>query len=193
MALEDQAKAVTKLGSLGTDIPGLTTDKVIENIIKKDENIGKYFAMIDTAKAEKVYRGMSKEEADKEADETKKKMVEDLKKTLKPSVEEDIIKMKQEYKTAQEALASIPTEVSATVATAALPAALPPAVPNPIYTLGIALQTKKNLLKTLNIVLTSLTTVMMLANKLKFELPAPILKLVETLSIVTNGLSLIPG
>ena len=193
MALEDQAKAVTKLGSLGTDIPGLTTDKVIENIIKKDENIGKYFTMIDTAKAEKVYRGMSKEEADKEADETKKKMVEDLKKTLKPSVEEDIIKMKQEYKTAQEALASIPTEVSATVATAALPAALPPAVPNPIYTLGIALQTKKNLLKTLNIVLTSLTTVMMLANKLKFELPAPILKLVETLSIVTNGLSLIPG
>jgi hypothetical protein len=101
--------------------------------------------------------------------------------------------MKQEYKTAKEALESIPTEVSATVATAALPAALPPAVPNPIYTLGIALQTKKSLLKTLNIVLSSLTTVMMLANKLKFELPAPILKLVETLSIVTNGLSLIPG
>ena len=193
MALEDQAKAVTQLGSLGTDIPKLNTDSVIENIIKKDENLGKYLVMIDSAKAEKVERGMTKEEAEKAAEEAKKKAIEDIKKSLKPQVEEDIIKMKQEYKTAKEALESIPTEVSATVATAALPAALPPAVPNPIYTLGIALQTKKSLLKTLNIVLSSLTTVMMLANKLKFELPAPILKLVETLSIVTKGLSLIPG
>jgi hypothetical protein len=193
MAIEDQAKAVTKLGSLGTDIPKLNADSVIENIIKKDENLGKYLVMIDSAKAEKVERGMTKEEADKAAEEAKKKAIEDIKKSLKPQVEEDIIKMKQEYKTAKEALDSIPTEVSATVATAALPAALPPAVPNPIYTLGIALQTKKSLLKTLNIVLSSLTTVMMLANKLKFELPAPILKLVETLSIVTKGLSLIPG
>jgi hypothetical protein len=193
MAIEDQAKAVTKLGSLGTDIPKLNADSVIENIIKKDENLGKYLVMIDSAKAEKVERGMTKEEADKAAEEAKKKAIEDIKKSLKPQVEEDIIKMKQEYKTAKEALDSIPTEVSATVANAALPAALPPAVPNPVYTLGVALQTKKSLLKTLNIVLSSLTTVMMLANKLKFELPAPILKLVETLSIVTQGLSLIPG
>jgi hypothetical protein len=193
MALEDQAKAVTKLGSLGTDIPKLNADAVIENIIKKDETLGKYLVMIDSAKAEKIERGMTKEEADKAAEEAKKKILEEVKKNLKPAVEEDIIKIKQEYKTAKEALDSIPVEVQATVATAALPAALPPAVPNPVYTLGIALQTKKSLLKTLNIVLSSLTTVMMLANKLKFELPAPILKLVETLSIVTQGLSLIPG
>lgn len=193
MALEDQAKAVTQLGSLGTDIPKLNANSVIENIIKKDETLGKYLVMIDSAKAEKIERGMTKEEADKAAEEAKKKIIEEVKKSLKPAVEEDIIKMKQEYKTAKEALESIPVEVQATVATAALPAALPPAVPNPVYTLGIALQTKKSLLKTLNIVLSSLTTVMMLANKLKFELPAPILKLVETLSIVTKGLSLIPG
>jgi len=60
MALEDQAKAVTKLGSLGTDIPGLDADSVIENLIKRDENLGKYLSMIDNAKAEKVDRGMSK-------------------------------------------------------------------------------------------------------------------------------------
>jgi hypothetical protein len=193
MALEDQAKAVTQLGSLGTSIPGLNADSVIENIIKKDETLGKYLAMIDSAKEEKIERGMTKEEADAAAEEAKKQILEEVKKSLKPSIEEDIIRMKQEYKTAKEALDSIPVEVQATVATAALPAALPPAVPNPIYTLGIALQTKKSLIKTLNIVLSSLTTIMMLANKLKFELPAPILKLVETLSIVTNGLSLIPG
>jgi len=193
MALEDQAKAVTKLGSLGTDIPGLNADSVIENLIKKDENLGKYLKMIDDSKAQKIERGMSEEDANKESDEAKKKLLEELKRSLKPAVEEDIIKMKQEYKTAKEALDSIPTETQATVATAALPAALPPAVPNPAYTLGIALQTKKNLLKTLNIVLSSLTTVIMLANKLKFELPPVVLTLVSTLTIVTTGLSLIPG
>lgn len=193
MALEDQTKLITKLGSLGIDIPKLNVDNVINNIIKKDETLSKYLVLIDSAIDEKIERGMTKEEANKAAGDAKKKIIEDVKKSLRPSVKEDIIRMKQEYKIAKEALESIPTEVSETVVTAALPAALPPAVPNLIYTLGIALQTKKSLLKTLNIVLSSLTTVMMLANKLKFELPSPILKLVETLSIVTNGLSLIPS
>ena len=195
MALQDQEKAVTKLGSLGTDIPGLNADKVIENIVKKDETLGKYLKMIDSAKAEKIERGMTKEEADKAAEDAKKQMIENLKKSIKPAVEEDIIKIKQEYKTAKEALDSIPAEVQTTMALVVVPTAIsvPPSTANPAYTLGIALQTKKNLLKTLNIVLSSLTTVMMLSNKLKFELPAPILKLVETLGIVTKGLSAIPG
>jgi hypothetical protein len=151
--------------------------------------------MIDAAKEEKIERGMTKEEADKAADNAKKQVIDEVKKNLKPSVEEDIIKMKQEYKTAKEALESIPTEVQTTMALVAVPTAItvPPSSANPAYTLGIALQTKKSLLKTLNTVLSALTTIMMLANKLKFELPAPILKLVETLSIVTQGLSLIPG
>ena len=195
MALEDQAAAVTKLGSLGTDIPNLNADSVIDNIIKKDEALGKYLVMIDSAKAEKIERGMSKGEANKAAEEDKKKIIGEIKKTIKPSVEEDIIKMKQEYKTAKEALDSIPVEAQATMALVVLPTAIsvPPSTANPAYTLGVALQTKKSLLKTLNIVLSSLTTLMMLANKLKFELPASILKLVETLSTVTKGLSIIPG
>jgi hypothetical protein len=195
MALSDQTKAVTELGALGTDIPGLNADSVIENIIKKDENLGKYLKMIDSAKAEKVYRGMTEEEASAAADVDKKKTLEEVKKSLKPSVEEDIIKMKQEYKTAKEALDSIPKEAQATIAIAALPTAIsvPPSTANPAYTLGVALQVKKSMLKTLNTVMTSLTTVIMLANKLKFELPASILDLVALIGKVTNGLSVIPG
>lgn len=193
MSLEAQEKAVIELGSLGEDIPNLNADAVIENIINKDEALDKYLVMIDSAKTEKIERGMTKKDADEAAEEEKKKAIEDIKKSLKPQVEEDIIKMKQEYKTAKEALDSIPTEVTATVITATLPAALPPAVPNPIYTLGIALQAKKTLSKVLNIVLSSLTNVIILANKLKFELPSAVLNLVEKLSTVTNLLSLIPG
>lgn len=193
MSLKEQESAIKKLGSLGLEIPGLNADSVIENIIKKDENLGKYLAMIDAAKEEKVERGMTQEQADKEAEEVKEETLKKAKENLKPQVEEDIIKMKQEYKTAKEAIDSIPTEVQAVVATAALPAALPPAVPNPVYTLGIALQTKKSLLKTLNIVLSSLTTVITLANKLKFELPQAVTALVSALTVATNALSAIPG
>jgi hypothetical protein len=195
MSLEDQSKAVGKLGELGLSIPGLNVDSVIENLIKKDENLGKYLKMISDARKEKIGRGMSKEDADKEAEDEKKKVLDKVKENLKPMVEEEIIKMKQEYKTAKEALDSIPGEAQAAIAAAALPPAVtaPPGAPNPAYTLAMALQTKKNILKILNIVLSSLTTVMMIANKLKFELPASILKLVEALNIATTALSIIPG
>lgn len=195
MALADQAEAVSKLGELGLEIPKLNPDAVIENLVKKDENLGKYLEMIDKAKEEKVYRGMSEEEASQATEDAKKEVLNKVKENLRPMVEEDIIKMKQEYKTAKEALDSIPTEVQSTVALIAVPPAIsvPPSAPNPAYTLGVALQTKKNLLKTLNTVISSLTTVMTIANKLKFELPEAIVKLVQVLGVVTNVLSTIPG
>jgi hypothetical protein len=193
MAIEDQTKAISELGKLGENIPGLSVEPVLTNLVEKNDALKSQFENLNKVKEENIERGMTEEEAAAQIEEAKKKAIEEAKKNLKPMVEEDIIRMKQEYKTVKEALDSIPVEVQATAATMVLPAALPPAVPNPIYTMGIALQTKKSLIKTLNIVLSSLTTIMMLANKLKFELPAPILKLVETLSIVTNGLSLIPG
>lgn len=195
MALKDQEEAISKLGDLGLEIPGLNADSVIENIIKKDENLGKYLEMIDAAKEEKVYRGMSEEDAKKAAEDAKKQVLEQIKTNLRPSVEEDIIKMKQEYKTAKEALDSIPDEAKTVVALTIVPPAIsaPPSTANPAYTLGIATQTKKSLLKTLNIVLSSLTTVITLANKLKFELPQAVTALVSALTVATNALSLIPG
>jgi L-fucose mutarotase/ribose pyranase (RbsD/FucU family) len=195
MAIEDQNKAISDLGKLGEDIPGLNVDTVLDNLVQKNEALKSQFENLNKVKEENLERGMTEDEAAAKVEEDKKKAIEDAKKNLKPMVEEEIIKMKQEYKTAKEALASIPTEAQAAMALVVLPPAIsvPPSTANPAYTLGVALQTKKSLLKTLNIVLSSLTTLMMLANKLKFELPAPILKLVETLSIVTKGLSIIPG
>jgi hypothetical protein len=195
MALADQAAAVSKLGEMGLEIPKLNPEAVIENLVKKDENLGKYLEMIDAAKEEKIERGMSEEEAIQAAEDAKKEVVDKVKEDLKPMVEENIIKMKQEYKTAKEALDSIPVEAQATIALVAIPPAIsaPPSAPNPAYTLGVALQTKKSLLKILNTIVSSLTTVMTIANKLKFELPEAIVKLVQTIGVVTNALSIIPG
>jgi hypothetical protein len=138
---------------------------------------------------------MSKEEANKAADEAKKEAVETLKGNIKPAVEEEVIMMKQEYKIAKEALDSIPAEANTAIATAAIPPAIsaPPSTANPLYTLAMATQTKKSLLKTINIVITALTKVMMIANRLKFELPAAIVNLVKVLGTATAALSVIPG
>ena len=91
MALADQAEAVSKLGELGLEIPKLNPDAVIENLVKKDENLGKYLEMIDKAKEEKVYRGMSEEEASQATEDAKKEVLNKVKENLRPMVEEDII------------------------------------------------------------------------------------------------------
>lgn len=195
MALEDQVKAISELGKLGADIPGLSVDKVVENLAKKDESLENYIKLIEDEKQDNLERGMSKEEANRAAEEAKKEAIETLKGNIKPAVEEEVIMMKQEYKIAKEALDSIPTEASTAIATAAIPPAIsaPPSTANPLYTLAMATQTKKSLLKTINIVITALTKVMMIANRLKFELPAAIVNLVKVLGTATAALSVIPG
>ena len=35
MAIEDQNKAISDLGKLGEDIPGLNVDKVLDNLVQK--------------------------------------------------------------------------------------------------------------------------------------------------------------
>ena len=70
--LAEQIKGIKDLGKLGKDIPGLNKDSVIENIIKKDKNLGEYIKMIDADKEENIERGMSKGEAEKKAKEDAK-------------------------------------------------------------------------------------------------------------------------
>jgi hypothetical protein len=195
MALEDQANAVSELGKLGENIPGLSVDGVVENLAKKDEALENYLKLIEDEKQDNLERGMSKEEANKAAEDAKKEAVETLKGNIKPAVEEEVIMMKQEYKIAKEALDSIPAEANTAIATAAIPPAIsaPPSAANPLYTLAMATQTKKSLLKTINIVIAALTKVMMIANRLKFELPPAIVNLVKVLGTATSALSVIPG
>jgi seryl-tRNA synthetase len=195
MAIEDQLKLISKLDKLGTNIPGLNVDSVLNNLIEKNDALKSQVEIFNKSKEENIERGMTKEEAEAKVKEAKSKAIEDAKAQMKPMVTEEITKMKQEYKIAKDTLDSIPAEVQATVATIAMPPAIsvPPSAPNPIYSLGVALQTKKNLMKTLNIVISALTQIILIANKLKFELPTAVTSLVATLTSVTGLLSKIPG
>lgn len=192
MSLDNQQELLKKLDSKGLPIPGLDPDKIIENLVKKDPNIGKYLKMIDTAKEEKIERGATKEEAEKSAEEAKKKVIEDIKKNLKPQIIEDITKIKQEYKTVKEAISSMVEDIAAFTVAKAQPSTItvPPGLPNPATVIIEILQKKKDLEKILNIATTSLTTIITIANKLKFELPEPVTSLVSLLSSVQSIISL---
>jgi seryl-tRNA synthetase len=195
MAMEEQVKLLLKLDKLGTDIPGLNPNKVLNNLIEKNDALKSQVEIFNTAKEENIERGMSADEAEARVKEARDKAIADAKKQMEPMVKEEITKMKQQYKIAKESLDSIPAEVQSTIATIVIPPAIsvPPSAPNPIYSLGIALQTKKNLMKTLNIVISALTQIILIANKLKFELPTPVTTLVATLISVAGLLSTIPG
>jgi hypothetical protein len=195
MAIEDQLKLISKLDKLGTNIPGLNVDSVLNNLIEKNDALKSQVEIFNKSKEENIERGMTKEEAEAKVKEAKSKAIEDAKAQMKPMVTEEITKMKQEYKIAKDALDSIPSEVASVMAGTIIPPAIsaPPSIANPLYTLNVALQTKKNLMKTLNIVLSALTNVLLIANKLKFELPTAVTVLVGTLSTVTGVLSKIPG
>jgi VIT1/CCC1 family predicted Fe2+/Mn2+ transporter len=195
MSIQSQLATGLKLGDLGESIPGLNADVVVENLVKKDEGMANYIKLIEEERKENIERGMTEEEANAQAEKDKKEAVETMKKNIKPAVEEDITKMKQEYKIAKEAIDSIPTEAQTVVALAAIPPSIstPPGTANPAYTLGIATQTKKTLLKSLSIATSALTTLILIASKIKFELPSVITGLVTALSAVSAAISIIPG
>jgi hypothetical protein len=195
MATQEQANLLLKLDKLGTSIPGLNLETVLTNLVEKNEALKSQVEIFNKSKEENIERGMTEKEAEAKVKEAKSKAISDAKKQMEEMVKEEITKMKQAYKIAKESLESIPTEVQSAIAAIAIPPAIsaPPSLPNPIYSLNIALQTKKNLMKTLNIVISSLTQVIMIANRLKFELPVAVTVLVSTLATVTGILSKIPG
>jgi hypothetical protein len=195
MALADQIKLLAELDSLGKDIPGLDIDKIVNNLVEKADEIKAQVEVIEKVKEENMERGMTEEEAEAKVQEAKDQAIEEAKKQIEPMVKEEVTKMKQEYTIAKEAIDSIPGEVETIMAATVIPPAIstPPSTANPLYTLKLALQAKKGLTKTLNIVLAALTKVIMIANKLKFALPQPILDLVKALGTVTGTLDKIPG
>jgi hypothetical protein len=191
MATEKQLEALKKLSSQGENIPGLNKDKIIENLIKKDPTIKKYFEKIDAARDENIERGMSKEEAEEKVKEIKKKALDDIKKNLTAQVEEDITKIKQEFKSVKDSISSMGEDIASFITAKSLPAVItvPPGAPNPATVLIEILQKKKDFEKVLNVALVSLTAVITIANRLKFELPDSVLTLVGVLGTVRAVIS----
>ena len=213
MSLQPQIELLSKLGSLGESIPGLKVEPIVENLVKKSEEIKTATESIDEeeeeeneretrserrkerkAERERKKAGKKKEEFKKKAEEQIKKIVGNYKSQMNVIVSENIIGITQSYKVFKDSIESIPPDVNALIANILLPPAItaPPGAPNPLYAFNLTIQGKNTLSRTLNSAIVAFTEVLKLSTAIKFEIPKPILDLFDKISVVNNLINKIP-
>jgi hypothetical protein len=215
MSLQQQKDLLDKLGNLGEPIPGLDIDPIIENLAKKSEELKTVTESIDSEEEEENERARrsekkkktpeekktaeeerkkKREEAKKKAEAQKKKIIEDYKKNIRKTVQEEIDIIKYNYKIFTDAIESIPPDVSALITNIALPPAItvPPGAPNPLYAINLAKQGKNTLGRTLSSSIVAFSQVLKASNAIKFELPKSILDLFDKIAFVNSIISSIP-
>jgi SMC interacting uncharacterized protein involved in chromosome segregation len=194
MSIEKQIELITNSSSLGLDIPGLSIDPIIKNIVDKSEEIKNYKSSIEEEIKDLEERGMNIDDAKKEADTKMKEAIELYIKNIKDVVNEQITIIKTHYKNFNDGLERIPDDVKSIITNIALPPAItvPPGAANPIYSINLAKTAKNALTGTLSLMIISFTEVIRAANKILFVLPEPILSLFEKIKLLSDLISTIP-
>lgn len=195
MALEKQIALIAALGDLGESIPGLDPTPIIKNMADKSEEIKNYIIVIEKQEEDLEAQGMTKAEAKAEIKKQIKELIEAYKKQIETMVKDKINEIKTEYKKVKDAVTAIPEDISAAIAAIALPPAIgvPPVAPNPLYALIIAKQAKHSLQSILNIVISSLVTLLKAATAILFEVPDVVLGIGATITVLAKVLNTIPG
>jgi dsDNA-specific endonuclease/ATPase MutS2 len=193
MALEPQIALMAALGDMGTGLPGLDLDKIIEKIAEKAEAIKAKKEAIEKEIDELRNRDrITKEEAKKMLKDKIKEYIDKYKEAIKQMVNDAINEIKSVWKEIKVQVKQIPKDVAAAIAAIALPPAIGPVGPNPIYALSIAAQTKSVLSAILNALATNLIKLIKAATMILFELPQPVLIVGDTIKILDTLLSTIP-
>ncbi|CAB4159533.1 hypothetical protein UFOVP699_269 [uncultured Caudovirales phage] len=194
MALEAQTTTLEKLGSLGESIPGLDVTAIVKNIVDKSKELKAQVEAIEKEAEELKERGATEEEAKAEVTKMIKEIVDPYIKMVETMVKEKVNEIKAEYKKIKDAITAIPEDIQAAITNIVLPPAItaPPGGPNPIYALNLAKQTKNALTTTLNVIATSLATLIKAATAISFELPAVVLAVADTIVVLSQALNTIP-
>lgn len=195
MSLEKQIALIAALGDLGEGIPGLDPTPIIENMANNSEEIKGYIIVIEKQEETLRAQGMTKDEAKAEIKKQIKELIDSYKKQVETMVTDKINEIKTEYKKIKDGIKQIPEDVSNAITAIALPPAIgaPPVAPNPAYALILAKQTKNSLQTILNIVTTSLVTLLKAATAILFEVPDAILEIGATIKVLATVLNTIPG
>jgi F0F1-type ATP synthase membrane subunit b/b' len=190
MNLQPQIDLLIKLGDLGDEIPGLSIDPIIENMVEQSEEIKSYYESVEEEVQENIDRGMDQKEALEEAKEQKKEVIEKYKENIKTLVQEKIGEIKNQYKIFKDSIKSIPDDVKSTVANLASPAVVtvPPGVNNPINIVNEVKKAINLFTGTLNIAILAFAEIIKAANTILFQIPQSILDTVETISTINNAI-----
>lgn len=161
---------------------------------KERKKAGKKEKTEGEKKAAEEERKKKRKEAKEKADARKKKIIEDYKKNIRKTVQEEIDIIKYNYKIFTDAIESIPPDVSALITNILLPPAItvPPGLANPIYAINLAKQGKNTLGRTLSSSIVAFSQVLKASNAIKFELPKSILDLFDKIAFINNLISGIP-
>lgn len=195
MSLQDQIDLLPTLGTKGIELPGLTLDEVLDNLALKQDQIKQSAESYDEEAKETVERGeLTEEEAEKQADEKKEKMISDFKESSRYVISQKISVIKQNMKIVTQSAKTIALDVKDTIESILIPPAIsaPPSTPNPAYALKIAKRTKNNLTRTLSIAIAAFAILLKLSIDIKYELPTSVLDLMATLDKANAIISSIP-
>lgn len=194
MSLEQQIDIIKKAGNLGESLPGLDSDSVIDNILENSKELKANSEIIEAEKKDNIDRGMTEENATKEAEKQLADSVEKIRSSMKAFIEEEIAYIKINYKIFKDGLDSIPSDVQLTTANILLPPAIavPAATPNPIYAINLAKTTKNAISGVLNKITLAFLEIIKSSTRISYELPSSLLTLYNQLKVLENTISEIP-
>lgn len=192
MAAAEQLQKMDDLvASLGKgtkfSIPGLNTDKIIEDLAKKNEQLSGYLEELERQKE-------AGEKTPEEIEEEKKKILDNFKKTLEPSVNEQIAVIQNNYTLIQDSTKQLTENVASAIASTAIPPAIgaPPVAPNPAYAIVENKQKKNLLLSILSTMKKAFLDIVAAARKIFFPLPDSVLILGESIGKLESVVATIP-
>lgn len=174
MSIKVMKELIVKLGNdEGFSIPGLSIDPILEEIANKNEELKAALSQVTRKEAKKIVRR--------------------FKETLRAEVEEKIAVIKINAKTIIDGIENTIITVNTAIANIAIPPAVGPVAPNPIYSLSVVLQTKKQLLAALSVLFSTFAIMLSAAVSINFPLPQSILGLLSGLISVKALINTIPG
>lgn len=192
MAAAEQLQKMDDLvASLGKgtkfSIPGLNTDKIIEDLAKNNEQLSGYLEELERQKEDG-------EKTPEEIEEEKKKILDNFKKTLEPSVNEQIAVIQNNYTLIQDSTKQLTENVASAIASTAIPPAIgtPPVAPNPGYTIIENKQKKNVLLGILSTMKKAFLDIIAAARKIFFPLPDSVLNLGTSIGKLESVIATIP-
>ena len=158
------------------NIPGLNYDIISENFIKK--TIEEYDNVDIDSLSEQDIREY-------------KISLEDQ---FKPIITENIAIIKTNFKSAKTNLEAVQDMLKTFVKSIAVPSVIsvPPASANPAWTVLDVIQKITSLKAILLIIETALVMILIAADKIKFDIPEPISKVISLFSTVNNAINKIP-
>lgn len=196
--LNDTQKLCKKMKEgFKSTIPGLDPDAILEKLAEKDKSLQKALEPIkDTIYAIKNHTRLSQSEKDARIEEAKsmrKKLIDDWKKSQKERVTQVIDDIKSDFEEIKFGAENAAVMIPIIISQIALPTFIGTGAPNPARIAADGMAYKRMLQGMLHPLKTYSVKMLSSCASIGFNLPAPVLAIVESVNKLDELISSIPG